>query len=128
MTIRDKKNKAICEKLLKYVSESYSIDNEFDIINKKKKAGNNFRTLSEPRRVFFYLVKKHTNMKYREINDKLGCTSPFDFISRLVRDMEVLLRNKKNIELIHQVKIIERDIKKYIDDLDQALISSRGEA
>ncbi len=121
MTIRDKKNKAVSEELLKLVAESFSIDNKFDIVKKGRIKGNGFRDMCIPRRIFFYLLKKHTDLKYREINDKLGCVTAFDHVYKMVAEVETLLRDKKNIEFIHQVKLIERDIKIYITTWQEAL-------
>jgi|GEM_PF-5993891 len=124
LTIRDQKNKAISEKLLELVAENYSIIDKFDIIRKKMIKGNGFREMTEPRIIFLFLLKKHTNLSYREINIKLACVTTHSHIMILVVKAENKLRNKANMEFIYQVRIIERDLTLFIKEWNQELIKN----
>ncbi len=122
LTLRDQKNKAIAEELLSLVGESYLLVNSMDILRKKRQAGNEIMNLSEPKMVYFYLLKKHTDMSYREVEIKLSTSTDFEYIQSLVSKVEVKLRNKENSEFIVQVKIIERDILKFIANWKKLLL------
>ncbi len=104
------------------LSRNYFIEDEFDIIHLKKKAGSHYMEMSEPRRIFFFLLKKHTNMPYRKICMQLACTTSPAYINKLVMETEAKLRIKSNIEFIHQIGLIERDIVNFITTWRQTLI------
>lgn len=122
LTLRDQKNKFIASKLLNIVSESYSVNDELDIIRKKCEAGHK-ATIGEPRMVYFFLLKKHTDLSYREMHHKLKCTNSPDQINKLIFKVEEKMRSKENIEFIYQVKIIERGIQVFIANWRKSLIN-----
>lgn len=125
LTIRDQRNKAITEKLLELIAENYSIIDKFDIIKKRRIKGNGYREMSEPRILFFFLLKKYTSLTFREMKVKLGSVTPFDHASKMVVKAEKQLRNKANMEFIYQVRIIERDLKEFVVQWQDVLINEK---
>lgn len=122
LTFRDQRNKAIAEKLLELIAENYYLSEKFDIIRKKRIKGNGYREMSEPRILFFFLLKKYSSLSFREMKIKLGCVTPFDLASRMVVKAEKQLRNKANMEFIYQVRILERDLKEFVTKWQDGLV------
>ena len=122
MTILDKKHKAISEKLLQLVGAEYDVDTPMDIIRKPQDPGKNVKYYTESRRVFFYLLKKHTTMTYRDIWLKLGTVSAPDAIHKYVLRAESDIKYNRNVEFTYQLKLIEREIiqfsQQWLDSLE----------
>lgn len=125
LTIKERKLKFIAEELLEIIADYYTIANKFDIIHRKRSKGNNIMEISEPRQIFLYLYKKHSdNMSYRKIKSRLNVACESTYIQVYVANAEQRLRKKVELEFKHQVTLIETELLSKIKDWQNNLANN----
>lgn len=111
MTIKDLHNKKVAEKLLDLICGDYGVSKD-DILKAGKKKGSGYRAFTEPKWIFFYLLKKHSSMSYKETSNKLDTVHLPNTITDMVTRAEA--EKKADRSFYHQIKATEAKLLEYL--------------